>query len=153
MTTLHHSIFIDSPPKFVDAIASDPRSWPEWYADVEQIRIDPIFPEVGGQVEITFNIMSIRFKIRFTQIEFIPGQMSICKIEGRFHGKTRFKLEPEQGGTRAALTLQYKIPGGVFGGIASRFIVEERAGENLVTSLSNLKNLVESKQSQTYSSN
>lgn len=148
MTILEHSIYIDTSPDIVDAIASDPRSWPDWYADIEQIRIDPIFPEVGGQVEITFNIMAIKFKVRFTQIEFIPGQKSICQIEGRLHGKTRFMLEPKGNGTQATLTLQYKIPGGWLGGIASKYIVEEKAGENLETSLSNLKKLVESKQLQ-----
>ena len=59
MTIVGSKVQIKATPDQVDIIASDPRRWPEWYANIEKIRIDPVFPEVGGKVEITFILWGV----------------------------------------------------------------------------------------------
>lgn len=144
MTTIQRSIIIKSSVEQVDAIASDPKRWPEWYENIEKVEIDSVFPEVGGVVEMTYNVAGILFKVRFIQNEYIPANRSVCKIDGRFKGATRFMLTEEDEGTRASLAIKYKMPGGVFLGFANNIIVKDRIKENLENSLKNLKDLVES---------
>ena len=82
--------------------------------------------------------------LQFIQQEFIPAHKSICKIDGRFRGASRFLLTQESDGTRVALALKYKLPGGFLSGMANNVFVKDKIKENLETSLSNLKTLVES---------
>lgn len=144
MTVVESNVFINATPDQVDGIASNPRRWPEWYADVEKIRIDPVFPEVGGKVEITFNIAGITFKVRFTQREFVPAHKSVCSLDGRFEGTSQFIVSEENNGSRASLALKYRTPGGFLGGVANNVFVRDRIQQNLDASLNNLKGLVES---------
>jgi hypothetical protein len=73
MTIVQRSLLINATPEQIDAIASNPTRWPEWYANIEAAKVDSIFPEVGGKVEITFNVIGIVFNVRFIQSEFIPA--------------------------------------------------------------------------------
>lgn len=144
MTIVQRSLHINATPEQIDSIASDPTRWPEWYANIEAAEVDSIFPEVGGKVDITFNVIGIVFNVKFVQSEFIPAQKSVCRIEGRFTGASRFLLTSEETGTRAELALKYKVPGGFLTGLANDYFIKERIEENLETSLTNLKKLVES---------
>jgi len=144
MTIVQRSLHINATPEQIDAIASDPTRWPEWYANIEAANVDSVFPEVGGKVEITFNVIGIVFNVKFIQSEFIPAQKSVCKIEGRFAGASRFMLTRQDEGTRAELALKYKVPGRFLTGLANDLFVKQKIEENLETSLANLKKLVES---------
>lgn len=144
MTIVKSDIHIAATPDQVDAIASNPKRWPEWYANIEKIRIDPVFPEVGGKVEITFNIVGVVFKVRFTQQEFIPASKSICAIDGRFKGTSKFMVSEVVSGARAFMELDYRVPGGFLGDIANNVFIKDTIQGNLDTSLHNLKSLVES---------
>ncbi len=143
MNYLERSIFIESTPDIINSTASDARRWPEWYANIEKIAVDSIFPQVGGRVDITFSMMGMNLDVRFIQQQFIPAQKSICRIEGRIQGFSRFELLQEDSGCRAVLALKYKNPGGLVIGFASKFLVKELLSSNLETSLENLKKLVE----------
>jgi hypothetical protein len=110
----------------------------------QKIRFDPLFPEVGGKVEITFNFVGVSLKVYFTQQEFIPAHKSICKLEGGLKGTSRFILSEESYGSKAELTLNYKVPGRFIGGIANNVFIKNTIQDNLNTSLQNLKSLVES---------
>lgn len=144
MTIVGSNVQIKATPDQVDIIASDPRRWPEWYANIKKIRFDPTFPEVGGKVEITFNFVGVIFKVYFTQQEFIPAHKSVCKIEGRLKGTSQFILSEESYGSKAELTLNYKVSGRFIGGIANNVFIKNTIQDNLNTSLQNLKSLVES---------
>ena len=144
MTIVESNVQIKATPDQVDIIASDPRRWPEWYANIEKIRIDPVFPEVGGKVEITFNFVGVVFKVYFTQQEFIPAHKSVCKIEGRLKGTSQFLVTEESDGSKAVLALNYQVPGGFLGGIANNIFVKKTIQDKLNTSMQNLKSLVES---------
>ena len=144
MTIIQRSILIHAPIEKVDSVASDPKRWTEWYANIEEAKADSVFPDVGGVVDITYNVIGIVFKVQFIQQEFIPAHKSICKIDGRFRGASRFLLTQESDGTRVALALKYKLPGGFLSGMANNVFVKDKIKENLETSLSNLKTLVES---------
>jgi len=143
MNYLERNIFIQSSPTHINSIASDPHRWPEWYANIEDVAVDHIFPDVGGTVDITFGMMGINLDVRFIQQQFIPAQKSICRIEGRIQGFSRFEVFQEDSGSRAVLALKYKSPGGLILGLASNFLVKEFLSSNFETSLENLKNLVE----------
>jgi hypothetical protein len=143
MTLIRKSIIIDATPFDINRIASNPVRWPEWYANIEEAKVDSIFPEVGGVVYIKFNILGVAFNIRFIQQEFIPVQKSVCRIDGRIKGTSHFELIPEGKGTRAILGLNYKVPGGPLLGLANGLFIKEMVNANLDTSLINLKNLVE----------
>ena len=143
MNYLEQSIFIQSSPVNINSIASDPHRWPEWYANIEEVAVDSIFPEVGGTVDLTFSMMGVSVDVRFIQQQFIPAQKSICRIEGRLQGFSRFEVINEDSGSRAVLALKYKSPGGLIFGLASNFLVKELLSSNFETSLRNLKNLVE----------
>lgn len=143
MTTVKRDVFINASPDDVAAIINDPHRLPEWYAGVESVEPDDVFPEVGGQVELVYKAAGTTFTITQTALEHISGELGVIRMEGMIAGTNRWDLAPEGSGTRVTSTFDYEMPGGALGKIADKLIVERMNTKNLEDSLKNLKALVE----------
>jgi carbon monoxide dehydrogenase subunit G len=143
MTTIQKSILINAPVERVGAVLDDPHRLPEWYAGVEQVDPEPGYPtEVGASNKVLYKAAGISFETKFTTREFGPHQRAF-KIEGMINGTNQWQLAAEGEGTRVTVTFDYEMPGGGIGKIADRLFVERTNEKNTVTSLENLKGLVE----------
>lgn len=143
MTMLERTIFINAPADTVDAVTNDASSWPGWYAGVQKAEADDVFPEVGGKVQVAYKAAGITFNVKFTQMEFVPGQKNVVQMDGMITGLNSTTLTPEGDGTRVTFGFDYEIPGGGIGKALDKLLVERMNAEQLETSLKNLKALIE----------
>ena len=144
MTLLEHSIFINATPEAIDAVALDANRLPEWYAGIQEVKPDDIYPEVGGTVEAVYKTAGINFKMKITSMELVRGQNQTLKIEGMIDGTSHWIYTPEGEGMQITCTFDYEMPGGSVGKAFDKLIVERMNAENLKKSLKNLKAIAES---------
>jgi len=143
MTTLENSILINATPEAIEAVTSDGKRLPEWYAGMQEASPDSTYPEAGGTVDAVYKAAGISFKMKIISLEFVSGQKVTLKMEGMITGTNRWTFTPEGERTRVTCHLEYDMPGGGIGKAVNKLIVERMNAENLEKSLSNLKSVVE----------
>jgi len=143
MPTLESSLTIKAPLEVVEAVANDPRRWPEWYAGILKAEPDDQFPEVGGVVAVTYQALGIELEMKFTQVEYEPNQRSLTRISGRIKGRNQIRLEAVEGGTKLTFRMEYQPPGGLIGRMVGRALINDILEENLEESLQQLKGIIE----------
>jgi uncharacterized membrane protein len=144
MTTLERSVYIDdATTDDIDAVSLDPSRLPEWYAGVESVEPDGVFPEPGGQVDMVYKAAGATLHIKMTSLELERGEYALYRMEGMMEGTTRWVHTPEANGVRLTATFDYELPGGGLGKVVDKLLVERMNAKNLEDSLENLKALVE----------
>jgi hypothetical protein len=143
MAKVERSILINASPETLDAITSDGKRLPEWYAGIEKAEPDGTFPEVGGKMVNTYKSAGITFEITQTVLERVPGKSAKYKMEGMITGVNEWVFEPEGDGIRVTAIFDYEMPGGALGKVADKLVVEKMNVENLEKSLEGLKKLAE----------
>lgn len=143
MTTVERSVFINATSEGIDAVSLDPWRLPEWYAGIEHVEPDGVFPQPGGAVKMAYKSAGITFNLTMTTLEHVVGEYILYQLSGMIAGSTRWTHTPEGSGTRVTAVFDYEMPGGGLGQIADRLFVERMNTENLEKSLQNLKALVE----------
>jgi carbon monoxide dehydrogenase subunit G len=143
MTTLDRNTFVNAPIEDIEMVTLDPTRLPEWYAGIEQVESDGVFPETGGQVSVLYKSAGIHFDLTMTSLEMVRGQGAVFQLEGMVTGTNRWTYAPEGDGTRVSVSFDYEIPGGALGKLADKLVVERMNADNLEKSLASLKALVE----------
>ncbi|RMF79109.1 MAG: hypothetical protein D6737_12610 [Chloroflexi bacterium] len=143
MTTIEHSIFINASAEEIDAVTLDATRLPEWYPGVESAQPDDVYPEVGGQAQIVYKVVGIKFDVTFTVRELNRGHGATFEIDGMIKGTNTWTYTPEGDGVRVTAVYDYEMPGGGLGQVANKLVVQKMNDENLKKSLENLKALVE----------
>jgi uncharacterized membrane protein len=143
MTKVERSILIVAPLESIVAIVDNPQRLPDWYAGIEQVEPDDVFPEPGGKVDMVYKAAGVTFNITQTSLERVPGQSGVFQLEGMIAGKNRMTLEPEGEGIRVTMAFDYEMPGGGLGKVVDKLLVERMNVQNLEKSLEKLKTLVE----------
>ena len=142
-TIIERSIFVNAAPEAVATIANDPGRLPEWFAGVTQVESDSIFPEAGGEADVTYKAAGISFKSKFTSLEFRNAEKYTIQLEGMLAGTNKWVYTPEGDGTTVAFRLEYDIAGGGVGQAVNKLLVERTNEKNVEQSLQNLKKLLE----------
>lgn len=143
MTKVERSTLIHAPLESIVAIVDDPHRLPDWYAGIEQVEPDDLFPKPGGKVDMVYKAAGVTFNITQTSLERVPGQSGVFQLEGMIAGKNRMTLEPEGEGIRVTMAFDYEMPGGGLGKVMDKLLVERMNIQNLEKSLENLKALAE----------
>ena len=138
MAVIETSIFIDASPEDVfDFAANNPERIPE------TLEPSAAYPEVGGQLRVTYKAAGVTLKTTGTVTENIPGQRFAAHYEGMATGTQTWTYTPEGDGTRVTLHFDYEMAGGGIGKIVDKLIVERQNATNFEQSLRNLKVLME----------
>ncbi len=143
MTRLERSIYIEGSTDDIDAVTLDPYRLPDWYAGVERVEPDDVFPEPDGMVRMIYKAGPATLNIDMTTLELERGDHALYRMDGMMEGTTRWTHIPEGDGTRLEALFDYELPGGGLGKVADRLVVERMNVQNLEKSLENLKRLVE----------
>jgi hypothetical protein len=143
MATVERSIVIQATTDGIDAIALDGARLPEWYVGVERAEPDDVYPEVGGQIDLTYKASGATFHLTLTVRELVRGDYLVYEMSGMMTGTQRWWYESEGGATRTCAVVDYEMPGGALGKIADKLVVERMNAKNLEQSLENLKAVVE----------
>jgi hypothetical protein len=142
MAKIDRSIYIEASSEEIDAVALDPRRIPEWYAGVENLEADSLFPEVGGKASFTFRLAGITLNLDIVSVKLDRGEQFVYRIEGILQGLSRWSYIPEGTGTRLDVTQIYVM--GAFGILADQLVLEQKLQEDLERSLRTLAALVHS---------
>ncbi|NIR26604.1 MAG: hypothetical protein GWN04_00440 [Gammaproteobacteria bacterium] len=143
MTTIEKSIVINAPLEKVTAVIDQAERSPEWYAGIDDIEVDPRYPEVGSTNKMTYKAAGIAFEMTGTVLQHERLKRK-SKLGGMITGTHVYELTPMGETTRVKLTTDYEMPGGGLGKIVDRLVVERTNDKNIEQSLANLKVLVES---------
>jgi len=142
MTIVQRNVQIKASPQETGALLSDARRWPDWYPGTTVVDIAAPFPEVGGKVALKVKQAGMSVSITETVLEYQPSKLAVLQWS-RFSGRERWELVPESDGTRVTATVDYALPGGVFGKIADALFVRRINAKNLEEALQNVKALIE----------
>jgi uncharacterized membrane protein len=115
MALVERDIVINAPMDAIYSFGAVPDNLPQWYVGITAVNADGVWPEVGGQVGVTYHASGIDFEL----------------------------YTDEGGGTHAFVAFDYDLPGGVLGQMADKLVVEQMNIENGEQSLSNLKAICE----------
>lgn len=143
MTRLERSIHIEGSSEDIDRYSLDPNRLPDWYAGVERVEPDGVFPQPGGVVRMVYKAGPATLNIDMTSQELDRGSHALYRLDGMMEGTTRWTHIPEGDGTRLEAVFEYELPGGGLGKVADRLVVERMNAQNLEKSLESLKQLVE----------
>lgn len=143
-TTVERSVIIRANPQQINAVALDGRRLPEWFTGIEQSAPDPVYPQMGGKVDVIYKAAGINFNLTMKTIEYVEGHRFGLEMEGMIKGRTHWELAPRgENRTKLVCTFEYEMPGGGLGQVVNKMVVEKMNIENLEKSLDKLKVLVE----------
>lgn len=143
MTTVERSIYIDAPVDVSFNTGIDAGHWLDWYAGMQSVQADDVYPAVGGRVEVSNKSAGVTLDMTLTVTDYIPGQMIAYRMDGMITGMMQWDYQPDGSGTQLTAIFDYEMPGGALGQIADRLVVERANTANLEASLENLKGLIE----------
>jgi carbon monoxide dehydrogenase subunit G len=72
-------------------------------------------------------------------LQYEPGRLYSFRTEGGIESKWTYKAEPQTGGTKLSVELEYQVPGNVLQRLRSKSILENLAKGELERAIQNLK--------------
>lgn len=136
------TITINAPVEKVFQYWEDPTNRPEvWPSLVEVKEVQPL-PNGGTRFRWVYKMAGVLLKGTTDTTEYVVNQRLVWVSEGGIDSKFTWTFQPENGGTRVAVQVEYAVPVPVIGKLAERLIIKqnEREAETL---LANLKAVME----------
>jgi uncharacterized membrane protein len=143
MALVERDIVINAPMDAIYSFGAVPDNLPQWYVGITAVNADGVWPEVGGQVGVTYHASGIDFELTLTVLTHDPPTEFSFQMDGMVTGTSTWRYTDEGGGTHAFVAFDYDLPGGVLGQMADKLVVEQMNIENGEQSLSNLKAICE----------
>ena len=136
MAKVERSITIKAPVKKVFAYITDPANRMEWVPSTTDIR-DVIGLGVGQRWDYTYKMAGISLKGESEVTEFTSNQRYAHKSTGGVVSTWTYTFNPEAGGTRLSLVVEYTIPIPVLGKVGERLAVgrNEREADLAMTNI------------------
>jgi len=148
MAVIVKSVEIERPASEVWAVLEDVRRLPEFSPNTREIRNAPErITEVGQTFCQVVKLLGKRFESDWTVTELDPGRRLGIKGSVGFGAHYHLREDVEPLGDvrcRFSITIDYELPLGGLGRLASRLAVERRADSEAAGVLAGLKELVES---------
>jgi len=138
MAKITKSVTINAPVEKVYAFMSEPTNLPEiWPSMVEVKDVQPS-PAGGYNFSWVYKMAGVRFDGASETTEAIPNQRVVTKSTKGIESTFVWMYEPEDGGTKLTLEVEYTVPIPLVGKLAEAFIVKQNQHEADVM-LANLK--------------
>jgi uncharacterized membrane protein len=138
MQTVEKSILINVPVESVFAYWSQPTNHPEvWPSLVEVKDVQPL-PDGGLTYQWVYKMAGVRLEGSTETVESVLDERIVLLSKGGIDSKLTYSFQPEDGGTRMSVLVEYTVPVPVLGRLAERVIVKLNEHEAEVT-LANLK--------------
>ena len=138
MAKITKSVTINAPVEKVYAFMSEPTNLPEiWPSMVEVKDVQPS-PAGGYNFSWVYKMAGVRFDGASETTETILNQRVVTKSTKGIESTFVWMYEPEDGGTKLTLEVEYTVPIPLVGKLAEAFIVKQNQHEADVM-LANLK--------------
>ena len=143
MPKIERSITVNAPVDKVCAYMSEPKNQLEWLPGMTGISdIVRTEQEVGSHFRWTYKMMGIPFHGESKTVEYVPNKRAVVKNTG-IPSTWTWGYEPQGGGTKISLTVEYTIPVPVLGKVAERLVLRQNEREADL-GLANIKERLES---------
>lgn len=141
MPRLEKTIAIDAPPEKVFARFDDPMNMLEDSANVVDVT-DVAGEGVGKSFKFVYKMAGIKFTLTCTVIEYVKNERLASKFEGGITGTTSWNFEPQGGGSKLTVVIDYAVPIPLVGKIAESLLAKRNEREWDVI-LANAKDAIE----------
>ncbi|MDI6696331.1 MAG: SRPBCC family protein [Anaerolineales bacterium] len=138
MAKIEKSIFINAPVEKVFAFMAKPENLPEIWPSLQEVRNAQPLPNGGYSYDWSYKMAGLRFDGHAEWSEFIQNQRIVDKNESGIPSTFTWIYQPEDGGTRVSVSVDYTIPGAALGKLAEP-IVHKMNEQEAETVLVNLK--------------
>lgn len=144
MAKVSASVVINAPVEKVYEYAASPHNGPVFIPNLNEnsnISVDPT--QVGQKWDFRFNMagVDLRGNAEVTEVDR-PKKWSL-KSSGGVESQWTYTFEPESGGTKVTLDIDYQIPQGALGKMTGQ-VIERLNQKNAEQGLHNLKTILES---------
>lgn len=146
MSRIRRSVAIDAPPAAVWAVLADVRQLPDFSESTVAVVAPDLLTTVGQTFEQTVRLGGREFTSTWKVTALDPGRELI--IEGSVLPGTHYtmteSIEPDGDGTQLSLIMDYKLPFGPLGRLASKLGAERRAASEADEVLDGVRRRAES---------
>jgi uncharacterized membrane protein len=141
LPSYENSIVIQAPLGEVFAYVSDPRKFPDWVNGMIEVR-NLIGAGEGAQYEWTFQMVGMQFRGQSVVVNYVENECAAYQSIGMIESLWTNIVDPQDGGTKLTMKLEYAIPTPVLGKLAERLILR-RNKRGLDASLMNAQEALE----------
>lgn len=139
MAKITRTITINAPVEKVFGYMTDPTNLPEIWPSMVEVKDAKLLPEhVGSSFKWVYKMAGMRFEGSSEVTEHVTSQRQVTKSTKGIQSMFVWTYQPESGGTKLTVDLEYTIPVPLLGKLAEAFIVKLNEHEADVL-LANLK--------------
>ena len=128
MAKVERSILINAPVEKVFSYISDPNNELESIPSITDIR-DVTGEGVGRKWGWSYKMVGFNLKGESEVTEYIPNQRLVTKSKGGIVSTWTYTFNPENGGTRMNVVVEYTIPIPVLGKVGERMVLNRTERE------------------------
>ena len=146
MSHVRNSIHIDAPPDVVWRVGRDVERIPQWNTTAVAVRdVTGPLDQVGTRFTVESRIAGRPLAVMWEIREVEPPRYFVATATTPMGGSARQRVdyEPEDGGTRVTLDMEYELAPGLLGALLSKAFAERMLQRDVVHSGENFKALVE----------
>lgn len=141
MSHVEGVITIMTPPeKVLEALEDIPHA-PEWITSLQKVW-DVEGKGKGCKYKWTFKMGGVNVD-GSTEISESSKEKFVMATQGGIPSTWVWEMKPADGGTELKLSIDYTVPGSVFGAIANALVIEKENDKELRSALVNLKSRLE----------
>ena len=137
MVKIAKSITINAPVEKVFDYMNDPTHMPEFWPSLVEVK--DVRPSTTGGKDFgwVYKLAGMRFEGASESIEHVGNQRMVTKSTKGINTTFVWTYEPQNGGTKLTLEIEYTIPVPLLGKLAEGFIVNmnEREADTLLANL------------------
>jgi uncharacterized membrane protein len=137
MAKIEKSIFINAPVEKVFAFMAEPINQLEiWPSMLEVKNVQPL-SNGGHSFDWVYKMAGLRFDGHTEMTEFVKDQRVVAKSSSGISSTFIWTYQPEEGGTRTTVNVEYSLPGKILGKISEPIIhkMNEHEGETILANL------------------
>jgi uncharacterized membrane protein len=138
MAKITKSVTINAPVEKAFAFISDPMNLPEIWPSMIEVKDVQASPAGGYNFGSAYKMAGMRFEVAAETTEYITNQRIVTKSTKGIESTFVWIYQPEAGGTKLTLEVDYTVPIPLLGKLAEAFIVKQNEHEAGVM-LANLK--------------
>ena len=131
------TINIKAPVEKVFDYISEPTNLPEIWPSLVEIKDVQKLPSGGTRNRWVYKMAGILLEGTSEETEYVPNQRIVSKTKGGVESTQTWMFQPEAGGTKVTLEVEYTVPIPVLGKLAEAIIVKmnEHEGELILANL------------------
>jgi len=137
MTKTVKTINIKAPVEKVFDYISEPTNLPEIWPSLVEVKDVQKLPSGGTRNRWVYKMAGILLEGTSEETEYVPNQRIVSKTKGGAESTQTWMFQPEAGGTKVTLEVEYTVPIPVLGKLAEAIIVKmnDHEGELILANL------------------